>query len=97
MALLDQRQINQDMQVIEENINLLDKRYTEFCEGAISLEPKALRAQTDALVRKWWGKPIANTQARFRLKNVVQRYNSFKEKWGRQLRLKIKQEKEDSF
>ncbi|MCP4397394.1 MAG: hypothetical protein GY801_08870 [bacterium] len=95
MAILDQRQINQDLQLIEENINLLDKRYHEYCEGVISLEPKALRAQTDALVRKWWGKPVASTQARFRLQNVVQRFNSYKEKWGRQLRTKLKQDKEN--
>ncbi len=90
-------QMQQDMNIIEENIKILEKQYSDFCGGVISLEPKALRAQTDALVRKWWGKPVANTQMRFKLQNLVQRYNSYKEKWGRELRLKAKREKEEEF
>ncbi len=93
---LDQRaEIKNDIQLIEENIKVLDKRYQEFCDGVTSLEPAALRARTDALVRKWWGKPIASTQLRFQIQNLVQKYNSYKEKWGRMLRLKIKRDKEE--
>lgn len=88
-------ELKQDLQVIDENINLLEKQYTEFFDGIIYLEPKALRARTDALVRKWWGKPIANTQLQFKVKNIVQRYNAYKEKWNRQLRIKIRNDKED--
>lgn len=95
MALLSPSELKQDIQIIEENINLLEKQYNEFFEGVIFLEPKALRARTDALVRKWWGKPIANTQLRFKVQNLVQRYNAYKEKWNRNLRLKIQRERED--
>ena len=97
MALFDQKQIQQDLQIIEENIKLLEKRYADFFDGAIPLEPKALRAQTDALVRKWWGKPLSNTRLRFKLQNVVQRYNAYKEKWNRQLRIKARTEREEEF
>jgi hypothetical protein len=97
MALFDQKQIQQDLQIIEENIKLLEKRYTDYFDGVIALEPKALRVQTDALVRKWWGKPLTSTQIRFKLQNIVQRYNAYKEKWNRQLRLKARAEKEEEF
>jgi hypothetical protein len=97
MAILDRSQIQQDLQIIEENIKLLEKRYDDYFNGVVSFEPTALRAQTDALVRKWWGKPVTNTRVRFKLQNVVQRYNAYKEKWGRLLRLKAKAEKEEEF
>ncbi len=88
-------ELKQDLQVIDENINLLEKQYTDFFEGVTYLEPKALRARTDALVRKWWGKPIAGTQLRFKVQNIVQRYSAYKEKWNRQLRIKMRKERED--
>jgi hypothetical protein len=95
---LDQSaQLRQDIQLIEENIKTLEKRYTDYIEGVTSIEPKALRARTDALVRKWWGKPIYNTQFRFKVQNLVQRYNTYKEKWDRHLRIKARNEREDAF
>lgn len=97
MALVYNRQFQQDLQTIEENIKVLEKRYKDFFDGVSALEPTALRAQTDALIRRWWGKPISNTQMRFKIQNIVQRYITYKEKWGRQLRLKAKQEKLDEF
>lgn len=97
MALVYNRQFQQDLQTIEDNIKTLEKRYKDFFDGVSDLEPIALRAQTDALIRKWWGKPTSNTQMRFRIQNIVQRYNTYKEKWGRQLRLKAKQDKLDEF
>ncbi len=93
---LDQRaEIKKDIQLIEENIKALEKQYQDFFDGVSYLEPAALRARTDALIRKWWGKPIASTQLRFQIQNLVQKYGSYKEKWGRLLRLKIKRDKED--
>ncbi|MBD3309107.1 hypothetical protein GF339_22090 [candidate division KSB3 bacterium] len=97
MALLNQNELRQDLQLIEENIKKLEKQYMDFIDGVTSVEPKALRARTEALVRKWWGKPVANTRLRFQLQNIVQRYNAYKEKWDRLLRIKIKAEKEEMF
>ncbi len=95
---LDQSsEIKQDIQRIEENINLLEKQYNEYFDGVTSLEPKALRARTEALVRKWWGKPVPGAQLRFKIQNLVQRFNTYKEKWDRQLRLKARAEREDVF
>lgn len=95
MAILDNSQLRQDLDIIEENIKLLEKQYAEYFDGVTYLEPKALMAQTNALVMKWWGKPVSNTQLRFKLQNIVQRFNSYKEKWNRQLRLKFKAEREE--
>jgi hypothetical protein len=97
MALFDQKEIKQDLKRVEENIKLLEKQYSDYFEGVTSLEPKALRARTEALVRKWRSKPMANARIRFRLQNLVQRYNAYKEKWDRQLRLKARSEREEFF
>ena len=88
MAFNDSKQIEQDIRTIQDNIALLEKQYVEFFAGAISAEPKPLLIQTEALVRKWWGRPISNAQLRFQVQNLVQRFNSYKEKWTRQTRLK---------
>lgn len=95
MAINENTQMQQDMDLIEANIKLLEKQYEDFLVGVISREPKPLLSQTEALVRKWWGRPIANTQLKFRIQNLVQRFNSYKEKWNRQIIAKAKAEKED--
>ncbi len=97
MPLLDSNQLKQDLQLIEKNIRQLDGKYTDFFDGVIALEPKELRAQTEALVRRWWGKPVANTMLRFQLQNLVQRYRAYREKWDRQLRNKLRSEREESY
>jgi hypothetical protein len=94
---LDSNQLKQDIEIIDRNIRQLDGKYTDYFDGVIALEPKELRAQTEALVRRWWGKPIANTMLRFKLQNLVQRYKAYREKWDRQLRAKLREEREDSF
>jgi len=90
MPALDSKQMKQDLEIIEKNIRQLEKRYTDFFDSVISNEPKELRAQTEALVQRWWGKPVTNTMLRFQLQNIVQRYKAYKEKWDRQLRTKQK-------
>ena len=95
MAFNDNTQMQQDLDLIEANIKLLEKQYSDYLVGAIANEPKPLLIQTDALIRKWWGKPITNTQLKFRIQNLVQRFNSYKEKWTRQMIAKAKAEKED--
>ena len=94
---LDSNQLKQDVEIIEKNIRQLEGKYTDFFDGVIALEPKELRAQTEALVRRWWGRPIANTMLQFKLRNLVQRYKTYKEKWDRQLRAKLRNEREDVF
>ena len=84
----DTKQLEQDIRLIQDNMVLLEKQYIEYLAGAIPAEPKPLLIQTEALVKKWWGRPITNTQLRFQIQNIVQRFNSYKEKWTRQTRLK---------
>jgi hypothetical protein len=95
MPALDSNQLEQDLEVIERNIRTLETRYADYFEGVIANEPKEMRTNTEALVQRWWGKPIPNTMLRFRLQNVVQRYKSYKEKWDRQLRVKMKNDREE--
>ena len=97
MALFNNKDIQQDLKIIEDNIKTLEKQYIDYFDNVISVEPKALRAQTEALIRKWWGKPIANARLKFQIQNIVQRYNIYKEKWNRQLRLKAREEREEAF
>jgi hypothetical protein len=98
MPALDSNQLKQDLEIIERNIRQLEGKYTDFFDGVISVEPKELRAQTETLVRRWWGKPVvSNTMLRFKLQNLVQRYKAYREKWDRQLRAKIKKEQEEFY
>jgi len=95
MAALDMNKLKQDLEIMDKNIRQLEKLYSDFCEGVIYREPKEMRAQTDALVQRWWGKPTANSMLRFQLQNLVQRYRTYKEKWDRQVRLKNRRESEE--
>lgn len=97
MPALDSNQLRKDLDIIERNIRQLEAKYTDFFEGVTSVEPKELRAQTETLVNRWWGKPVANTMLKFKLQNLVQRYRSYREKWDRLLRKKKKAELEDNF
>lgn len=97
MPALGSNQLKQDIEIIERNIRQLDSKYTDFFDGVTAVEPKELRAQTETLVRRWWGKPITNTMLRFRFQNLVQRYKAYREKWDRQLRAKAKGEREEFY
>jgi len=96
MAAIDSsNQLKQDIQIIEQNVRQLEKKYTDYFDGKIAREPKELRTQTESLVLRWWGKPIANTMLRFQFHNLVQRWKTYKEKWDRLLRVKEKNEREE--
>jgi hypothetical protein len=94
---LDSSQLKQDVEIIERNIRQLDGKYNDFFDGVIALEPKELRAQTETLVRRWQGKPIANTMLKFKFRNIEQRYKLYREKWDRKLRAKLREEREEFF
>lgn len=97
MPALDSNQLRQDLEIIDRNIRQLEAKYSDYIDGVTSVEPKELRTQTEALVNRWWGKPTANTMLRFKLQNTVQKYKTYKEKWDRLLRIKMKNEREDEF
>ena len=95
MPALDSNQLRQDLEIIERNIRQLEAKYTDYFDNVIAHEPKELRTQTEALVNRWWGKPVASTMLKFKLQNTVQKYRTYKEKWNRLLRLKRRNEREE--
>ncbi len=95
MPRLDSNQLRQDLELIEKNIRQLEKKYSDYIDSVTSIEPKELRAQTETLVNRWWGKPTASAMMKFKLQNTVQKYRTYKEKWDRLLRIKKKNEMED--
>jgi hypothetical protein len=97
MPALDSNQLRQDLEIIERNIRQLEAKYSDYLDGVTSVEPKELRTQTETLVKRWSGKPVANTMLRFKRQNVVQKYKTYKEKWDRLLRIKIRNERENGF
>ena len=98
MPGLDSNQLRQDLEIIEKNIRRLEAQYSEYFDNVISVEPKQLRTQTEALVNRWWGKPyVSSTMLKFKLQNTVQKYRAYKEKWDRMMRLKMKSERENGF
>jgi hypothetical protein len=97
MPALDSNQLRQDLEVIERNIRQLEAKYSDYFDGVVSYQPKELLTQTDTLIKRWSGKPVANTMMRFKLQNILQKYKTYKEKWNRLLRNKLKDEKEEGF
>lgn len=97
MPAFDSNQLQKDLELIERNIRQLEAKYTDYFEGVTSVEPKEMRFQTETLIKRWTGKPIANTMLRFKRQNIEQRFRSYREKWDRLLRKKMKGELEENF
>jgi hypothetical protein len=81
-----------DMAVIEANVKQLIVLYEDYFCGKIYREPKEIRFQTETLIQKWRARTLSKASARFRFQTLLQRFNTFKEKWDRQLRIKEREE-----
>jgi len=92
--MIKKDEFEKDMATIDQNLRQLTVLYEDYFALKIYREPKELRAQTEALIQKWRVKPVVRAASRFKLQNLIQRYNAFKEKWDRQLRIKEKEERE---
>lgn len=79
-------ELQKDIIRIERNLKQLAAQYSDFLCGASAREPSGLRSQTETLLWKWRGRPIGTTLHQFKIQNLAQRYDVYKEKWDRQRR-----------
>ena len=80
---LSRSEIDGKLQQLETKLKDLRRDYEQFFVGARERPPRNTRKQVDRLVRELEGASVTNTSQKFRLRGLVQRYTSYKQKWNR--------------
>jgi len=80
---LSRSEIDGKLQKLETKLDNLRRDYEQFFVGARDRPPRNTRKQVDKLVRDLEQASVTNTSQKFRLRGLVQRYNSYKQKWNR--------------
>jgi hypothetical protein len=78
--------VAEDLSLLERKLSELTVQYEHYFSGTAKTEPLALRAEVEALVRRWNGQHIPNTMHKFRYHTLVGRYSSFCGLWNRCVR-----------
>jgi hypothetical protein len=78
--------IKQKIDQLAGSLERLDRAYTQYFAGAEDAGPGKLRQRVDRLARELTDATIHNTEWQFRIKRLLQRYQTFKAKWDRNLR-----------
>ncbi len=81
-----QREIDGMLQHLEQRIDTLKKRYERYFLGIEQRPPVAMRKQVVREVFELEQTYIGNTAQRFRLRSLVQRFNTHKTRWNRIMR-----------
>jgi hypothetical protein len=79
-------QEKQDISFFEKNITVLNDQYEDFFSGKTSREPTSLRREMDDLIAKYRKSPFVRTMFKFKFKNLVSKYNTYRAKWDKKLR-----------
>ncbi|MFB6352319.1 MAG: MXAN_5187 C-terminal domain-containing protein [Bradymonadaceae bacterium] len=80
---LSSSEIDGKLQKLESKLDTLRRDYEQFFVDARDRPPRNTRRQVDKLVRDLEQASVTNTSQKFRLRGLVQRYNSYKQKWNR--------------
>lgn len=83
---MSQQQIEADLARLETGLRELKIQYDMFFAGALPHEPFVLRARLERMVKQYSEMPLRKYQHRFQLNQLVARFNSFCELWGRHIR-----------
>jgi hypothetical protein len=79
--------IPEDVSLLEHRLEDLIVRYEQYFLGVERREPLKLLKEVEQLARKYQGFQIVNTMMKFRYFSSIARLNSYKQYWGRTLRL----------
>jgi hypothetical protein len=79
--------IEEDLAELELNLRQLKVRYDQFFHGNLKLPPTMLRSQVDRTIRRYGNVTMRGFAHRYRFNNLLFRYQSFCELWGRKMRL----------
>ncbi len=80
------REVDGMLQKLEQRIDTLKKRYERYFLGVERRPPTAMRKQVVREVFELEQTFINNTAQRFRLRSLVQRFNTLKTRWNRIMR-----------
>lgn len=78
--------IIEDIDLLETKISKLKVEYEQYFLRVIKKQPIQLREEIDRLVNSYHGRAISNSTYKFRLNNLIAKYNTYRNYWNRTLR-----------
>ena len=80
-------EIAEDILAFEKLIRILTSEYNQFFAGSLKTLPTFTEGQINKLIKKYQGgELIQKPTEKYRFFNIVARFHSFREMWGRKLR-----------
>ncbi|MDP3939228.1 MAG: MXAN_5187 C-terminal domain-containing protein [Deltaproteobacteria bacterium] len=77
--------IAEDVERLARRMDALKVEYEHYFSGRARMEPAKLRKEVQSIIARWTGQHINNTMYKFRLRNLVSRYNTLSAYWNRTL------------
>lgn len=78
--------ILEDIDILETKIARLKVEYEQYFLRVIKKQPIQMREEIDRLVLSYHGRVINNSTQKFKINNIIAKYNSYKTYWNRTLR-----------
>jgi hypothetical protein len=75
-----------ELDKLEEDIRRLKNRYDQFFSGINKVVPSFERHQVESYIHELSKLKIRDNTRRFRLSQILSRYNQYREMWGRKMR-----------
>ena len=79
--------IADEIQKFEQQLNELVAKYDQYFNGLEKREPLQLLDEVQKMVRRYTGVPINNTMHKHRFNMLVARFSTYREHWGRIVKL----------
>lgn len=83
----ERRQLDQDLNEIQQEMKELEIRYEQYFAGAQKREPQRERTTMERRIRHFVNRPIFQTAVKFRYQGLAARFYSYTQYWDRILRL----------
>jgi hypothetical protein len=80
---LSNTEIQGKLRELEQGLDVLRRRYEQFFVGNRDRPPKNERRKVSRLVRELQRANLTNTSHKFKLRGLMQRFNTYKNKWNR--------------
>jgi len=80
---LSRNEIDAKLRELDNELDKLRRNYEQFFVGARERPPRNDRKRVERLVRELEQAQVTNTSQKFRLRSLVQRFSSYRQKWNR--------------
>jgi hypothetical protein len=77
---------DEELEKLEEDIRKLKSRYDQFFSGFQKMPPLQERRNVEVFIYELSRQKIRDNARRFRLNQLLSRYNQYREMWGRRMR-----------